>query len=47
MKKNINTLNKPQNPIGTDWDEVQGQILLLFKLWFIIGVFTLICILKY
>ena len=47
MKKNINTLNKPQNPTGTDWNEVQGQILLLFKLWFIIDVFTLICILNY
>lgn len=46
-EENINTLNKPQNPTGTDWNEVQGQILLLFKLWFIIDVFSLICILNY
>ena len=35
VKKNINTLNKPQDPTGTDWGEVQGQILLFKKNLFI------------
>ena len=38
VKKNINTLNKPQDPAGTDLGEVLGQILLFF---FLIYLFKL------
>ena len=39
VKKNINTLNKPQDPAGTDLGEVLGQILLFF--FFLIYLFKL------